>query len=728
MSASKKRLNFQLPGQRNVFLGILMLVSIGLVFLALELPIYARLSAPQLQAGEVAPQDIVAPRPISYVSEVRTQLQKDAAARAVAPIYTSPDTSIARRQLERLRAALAYITSVRADSYATPEQKVADLAALEDIHLNQDTAQKILALTDSRWQAVQQEAIVVLEQVMRSTIREDRVEEARRSIPALVSLSLSEEQSEIVAELVSGLVAPNSFYSEDLTTAAREQAREAVEPVTRSYVQGETIVQRGQVLTATDIEALQELELVQPPYTWKDWASAGTLVLLATLFLLLYLRRKPKLTQDVRGLTVISVLFIFSLVTGRLIVTGHTILPYAFPLAAFSLIVASLFGAEPALIFTLPLAILYAYDLPNSLDLTLYALLGGFFGVLTLGTGRRISSYFWSAVAIAVAGASVIVAYRLTQPSTDLIGISTLMGISLLNGIASPGLTLLLQFFLAQFLGMTTALQLMEISRPDHKLMQLLLRNAPGTYQHSLQVANLAEQAAEQIGADPLLTRVGSLYHDAGKALNPYYFIENQVSDSLNPHDDLDPATSAATIIHHVTDGLELAREYRLPRRIQDFIAEHHGTMLTRYQYAKALEVAGGDESKVEESQFRYPGPRPQSRETAILMLADGSEARMRAERPKDAEELRTLIKNTVENRVAAGQLDDTDLTLRDLETIVESFTTTLRGIYHPRIEYPKIEKRELPSPKMEPTPTLPSGARSASDVPVKSPASHESA
>lgn len=728
MSESEKRLSSGLAGQRNIFLGLLLVVSIGLVFLALELPIYTRLSAPQLQEGQVAPQDIVAPRPISYVSDVRTELQKDAAARAVAPIYTNPDTSVARGQLERLRAVLAYISNVRADSYAAPEQKVADLAALEDIHLSQDTAQNILALTDARWQAVQQEAIVVLEQVMRNTIREDRVEEARRSIPALVSLSLSEDQSDIVAELVSGLVAPNSFYSEDLTNAAREQARGAVEPVKRSYVQGETIVQRGQVLTATDIEALQELELVQPPYTWRDWASAGMLVLLATLFLLLYLRRKPKLTQDLRGLTVIAVLFILTLVSGRLIVTGNMVLAYAFPLTAFSLIVASLLGAEPALIFTLPLAVLYAYDLSNSLDLTLYALFGGFFGVLTLGTGRRISSYFWSGVAIAVAGASVIVAYQFTQPGTNLVGVASLMGISLINGIASPGLTLLLQFFLAQFLGMTTALQLMEISRPDQQLMQMLLRNAPGTYQHSLQVANLAEQAAEQIGADPLLTRVGALYHDAGKALNPYYFIENQVSGSLNPHDDLDPATSAETIIRHVTDGLELAQKYRLPRRLQDFIAEHHGTMLTRYQYAKALEAAGGDESKVDEERFRYPGPRPQSRETAILMLADGSEARMRAEKPKDADELRALIKNTVENRVAAGQLDETDLTLRDLDTIVESFATTLRGIYHPRIEYPKIEKEKVPVGKLDPTPTLPSSSRPASDVPVKSPASHESA
>jgi hypothetical protein len=726
MTNNRRWVALERTNRKNFFLGLLLLVSLGLTFLALEMPVFTRLSSPQLEAGQVAPQDIVAPRALTYVSPELTEQQKEAAARAVTPIYSSPDTGTARRQLERLRATLAYISNVRADPFAQTEQKIADLAALEDIHVDQETAQKILALTDARWQAVQQEAIVVLEQVMRSNIREDRVEEARRGVSTLVSLALPEEQAALVAELVSGFVAPNSFFSESLTEAARERARESVEPVTVSFVQGETIVQRGQVLSATDIEALQELELIQSPYTWKDWVSAGSLVLVLAFFLLLYLRRKPHLTQDLRGLTVIVVLFLATLIAGRMIVTGHTILPYAFPLVTFSLIVASLFGAEPALVFTLPLSILFAYDLPNALSVNVYYLLAGFFGVFTLGSGRRMSAYFWSGLAISVAGALAVLAYGLPQPNTDLIGVATLMGISLLNGIASTTLTILLQFFLAQFLGMTTALQLMEISRPDHKLMQILLRKAPGSYQHSLQVANLAEQAAEQIGADTLLTRVGALYHDAGKALNPFYFIENQVSSNLNPHDDLDPATSAATIIRHVTDGLELAQKYRLPRRIQDFIAEHHGTMITYYQYAKAVEAAGGDESKIDKNKFRYPGPRPQSRETAILMLADGCEARVRAERPKDADELRAMIKSTVDNRVSSGQLDDTDFTLKELDKIVESFTTTLRGIYHPRIEYPRTEKSEELAASS--TPIVPATHRPASEVPIQSSATSEKA
>jgi hypothetical protein len=352
--------------------------------------------------------------------------------------------------------------------------------------------------------------------------------------------------------------------------------------------------------------------------------------------------------------------------------------------------------------------------MPNALELTLYYALSSFFGVLTLGRGQRILAFFWAGAVVAGCGSLVAIAHRLPQPETDWVGITTLVGAALLNGVASASLTVLLQFFLAQFLGMTTPLQLLEISRPDHPLLQLVLRNAPGTYQHSLQVANLAEQAAERIGADTLLTRVGALYHDIGKALNPVFFIENQMPGTPNPHDQLDPASSAALIVKHVNDGVEMARQYRIPRRIQDFIREHHGTMIARYQYVNAVKAAGGDESKVDPEPFRYPGPRPGSRETAILMLADGSEARVRAERPKDVDEMRDLIRSVIQNRIAQGQLDNTDLTLSNLEALIDSFTTTLRGIYHPRIEYPILEKTATSA--TEAVPTLPAPARIAQE------------
>jgi hypothetical protein len=216
-------------------------------------------------------------------------------------------------------------------------------------------------------------------------------------------------------------------------------------------------------------------------------------------------------------------------------------------------------------------------------------------------------------------------------------------------------------------------------------------------------ISNLSEQAAEAIGADALLTRIGSLYHDAGKARQPHYFIENQVPGSINPHESLSPKESAKMILRHVPDGVQLAAKYRLPARIIDFIAEHHGTLITRFQYARALEAAGGDEKKVNPADFQYQGPRPRSRETALVMIADGSEARTRAERPKTREELRALVKNVIDNRVAQGQLDDTGLTLHDLKLVLETYVSGLRGVYHPRLIYPELDEKTLNSLDAQP-------------------------
>ena len=679
--------------RRRVYLIFLLLVTSAVTLIALAAPILAPLSSPSLQTGQVAPQDIVAPGGITFESGVLTEQQRDAAERSVLPVYNSPDPGVARQQLESLRAALNFITNVRADTYATAEQKLADLASLERINLDKDTAQAIISISDQRWQAIYQEAISVLEQVMRVTIREDRLEDARRTIPTLVSLSLTEDQADTVVKLVSAFLVPNSSFSEELTATARLKAREAVTPITRSYKAGETIVQRGQVITPAILEALAVMGLVQPQFSWSTLLSAAAVALLSLTMIIVYLRRRATLLNDLRGLTVFVALFLIFLLGSRLLIYSDPVVAYLVPVAAYSMTVAVLFRTDLALISSLPLVFLVTLGQTNAAELNVYYLLSGYFGVLTLGSARRMTAFFRAGAAVAGCSALVAIALSLPQSILEAVNLYPLLGAALLNGIASASLTVILQFFLAQFLGMTTALQLMEISRPDHPLLQRLLRNAPGTYQHSLQVANLAEQAAERIGADPLLTRVGALYHDVGKVVNPMFFIENQVPGMQNPHDKLEATASAQIIIRHVPDGLELARKHRIPRRIQDFIAEHHGTMITRYQYAKAVEAANGDESEVNEAQFQYPGPRPGSRESAILMLADGSEARVRAENPKDDDELRKIVKSVVDNRVSGGQLDNTNMTLRDLDQITDSFSATLRGIYHPRIEYPKLER-----------------------------------
>ena len=691
---------------RTRVLQLILLILVGLVSLvALIAPLSLSPGALPLQVGDVAPRDLQAPVAIEYVSEVRTEDARAAAERAIMPVYSPPDPSIARGQIEHLRAALDFISLVRADAFAIPEQKQADLTALNDLILKPETIDQILNLSDARWDTIQQEALSVLEQVMRNTIREGDVQTIRRSVPSLVSLALTEEQAKLVAELVSAFIAPNSFSSPELTDAARQAARDTVQPVVQTYKPGETIVAGGEIINPAQLEALQKLGLIEPGQQWQDYVGISALVILTTTFLGMYFyRRSRPYLLETRSLVLIAIIFIIFLVGARLTIPNRTVVPYLYPLPAFGLLLATLFGLEAGLIFSLVMAVLAAYGLPNTFDLMPYYLLSALTGVLVLGSARRFWTFFRAGVAITLAGIAMILAFRLPFAQMDWVGIATLVSAALFNGLASASLTLLLQYFLAQVLGLTTPLQLLEISRPDFPLLQFFLRNAPGTYQHSLQVANLAEQAAENIGADALLTRVGALFHDVGKSMNPNFFIENQIPGSLNTHDDIDPADSSAAITQHVLEGVKLARKHRLPRRIDDFILEHHGTMLTRYQYSKAVEAAGGDESKVDPSEFRYPGPPPRSRETALLMLADGTEARVRAGRPDSEDDLREIVHSTIEYVQSSGQLNNTQLTLSDLNKITESFVTTLRGSYHPRIEYPKAND----SPATENAPTAP--------------------
>jgi len=684
----------QMPPRILALQTILLLLVSAISYIALILPVWLSPTTTTLQAGDVSPNDYQAPRTLQYESKVRTEEARSAAENAVAPVYAAPNPATARQQIEQLRTVLQFITSVREDGDSSRLEKEADIAALTQVALQPETITQIIVLSSIRWEAVQEEAFDVLEQVMRRSIREEDVETVRRSVPPLVSLSMNEREANIVAELVTAFVAPNTVYNAELTETARQSARESVDPVIVEYKAGQIIVLRGQIVTPAQLEALEQFGLIQVESAWQEYAGAGALVLGIAVYIRLYFsRRRMQFLFDARSLTVIALIFVVFIVSARLSIPDRTVVPYAFPLSAMGLLIATLFGVEVGIVFSVAIAILAPYGLPNTLDLLPYYLVSSLIGVLVLGAARRVWTFFRAGIAVAIAGVVVLLAFRIPFTPTDQAGLLELSGAAIFSGLASSSIALLSQYFLAQTLGLTTALQLIEISRPDSPLLQFFLRSAPGTYQHSLQVANLAEQGAEMIGADALLTRVGALFHDVGKAMNPIFFVENQPQDEVDTHDDMDPTEVAKTIIAHVTDGVTLARQHRLPRRIDDFILEHHGTMITRYQYSQAVEAAGGDASNVDVEQFRYPGPRPRSRETALLMLADGAEARARAERPQDEETLRKVVLATIEAAQKQGQLDNTQLTLRDLGIVADSFVTILRGTHHPRVSYPQEEE-----------------------------------
>lgn len=673
---------------------LILLASSLLIFGALVLPELINRSNIPAGVGEVASQEILAPYSITYESKVLTERARTQAAAAVPAVFLPADPSISRRQYETLNNILYYITAIRKDSYSDQEQKLADLAAISAIQLSSTVSTQLLEIDDQTWQEVETEARRVLEQVMRDTIRSDNLAQIRSNLPAVLDFTLRQEESQMVIALVSPLITPTSLFSEEETNQMREQARAGIEPISRQIIAGEVIVRRGQIIRDEDYETLTIFGLVKPVNQTNRFITSGVLTgIIAVLAALYFVRRQDRPFFSTKALLVIAATFIIFLVLGRFLVMNRTILPYLYPVAAFAITLAILYDLEIGIVMGVFLAVLMVFDNPREAELGVFYVLPTIVGMLVIGRARRISAFLGAGLLTGLASMLVVVAFRLGDSATDLVGLASLTASALINGLTSGSLALLLQYLISQILDMPTALELLDISRPDHPLLQYILRNAPGSYQHSLLVSNLAEQAAEAIGADRMLVRVGALFHDAGKASNPQFFIENQVKEKLDSHDELDPVVASATIIQHVHDGVTLAKKYRLPSRVIDFIREHHGTMLTLYQYSQAV-AAADDPASINKDLFTYPGPKPQSKETAILMLSDGTEARSRAETPRNDEEIRALIRKTIAMYKDEGQLDDTDLTLKDLHTIEDSFFKTLQRSYHPRIQYPNLRIR----------------------------------
>lgn len=674
---------------RLILLGMVLAGVTGIVMVLPLLPT----GRVVLEEGDVAPQTIRAPQSLTYDSAIRQAEEREKAASRVEPVYTPADPALARQQLDRARRVLDYLGSVRADTLASPAQQRGWILAVPELaDLPPETLNDLLALSDESWDRVQWEPLAVVDQVMRREVREGYLEDVLESVPALVRLDLLDEEAAVTVALAQRFLVLNSFLDPAATVEARARAREEVGPVARRFEAGQVIVREGDRVKALDIEALDQLGLRQSQIKWTDFIGASLLAILGVLLLYLYLARfQPDVLWDWRQLLLLVLLTAFFVFVAGLMVPGGTVLRYLSPVPALAMLAAAALGSQAGVATSIFLGGAVGIIAGNSLEMATYTALGGLVAALTLGRVERIGTLFRAGIYVALVHLSVIVIFRLprdiAQPTNLLI--SALTGT--INGGISASLALGGLFLIGPLFDITTTMRLIELSRPDHPLLQRLLREAPATYHHSLMVANLAEQAAERIGADAMLARVGAYYHDVGKIARPYFFVENQV-EGLNPHDRLDPRTSAEVILSHVKDGLELARRYRLPRRVRAFIPEHHGTNRAGFLYSKAVQLAG-DAALVDESDFRYPGPKPQSKETALVMLADGCEATVRAVRPTSAEEVAEVVNRVIAGRVADDQLGECDLTLHDLAIAREAFTSALKGVFHPRIQYPEPEK-----------------------------------
>lgn len=694
-----------IPPDRPHWWAWLRLILLGAALAAVTGVVMARPVLPtgrvRLEEDEVAPETIRAPYSLVYDSRIRYLEERERAAARVSPIYSSPRGDRAREQLERAREVLDYLGSVRADPLASPAQKQAWVLAVPELSgLNPEATDRLLNLSNETWDRVQLETVAVTGQIMRQEIREGQVTDAQRRVPRMIGLDLSDEEAAVASALTQSFVVPNSFLDPEATATAQEEAREAVGPVTRRFEESQVIVREGDPVTALDIEVLDQFGLRQPRARWTEIVGAGMLATLLVTLLYVYLMRfEPQVVWNGHHPLLLVLLTVLFVLGSGLMVPAGGVLRYLAPAPALAMLLTATLGRHAGAAAAVFLGAVTGVVANNSLEMAMFAATGGLIAALALDRVERIGELFRAGAFVSLAHVIVLALFYLIRDGTQTTELMTTSLAAVVNGGLSSSLALGTLFLIGPLFDVVTTMRLIELSRPEHPLLQRILREAPATYHHSLMVANLTEQAAESIGANALLGRVGAYYHDIGKIARPYFFAENQ-ADGLNPHDRLDPETSAEVIVGHVSDGLELARRYRLPTRIRAFIPEHHGDSRVSFLYDKAVQLAG-DAEVIDEERFRYPGRRPQSKETALVMLADGCEAAVRAARPGSAEELARIVNRVIDQRVEDGQLNESSLTLQDVETIRAVFVSALKGTFHPRIEYPEPSTDE-PVPEIE--------------------------
>lgn len=395
-----------------------------------------------------------------------------------------------------------------------------------------------------------------------------------------------------------------------------------------------------------------------------------------------------------RSLLLVLAVLLLTVLAARVTLPAWSGWAYAFPLAAAAMVIASLLDVQLGLVTGLILAFLVGAVVGNSLALSLIYAAGATIGALGMRRVNRLARFGVVGLAIGLSSLPLIGAFTFmsgAQPH-DIGSLITLCLVGLVGGELSAIMALSLYSFFGSLFGITTILQLFDSSRPNHPLLHRLLLEAPGTYHHSIVMAAMAERAAQDIGADSLLARVGGFYHDVGKIVHPQVFIENQFG-GRNVHDQLTPLSSVKLIRAHVAQGLRMANKHHLPARVRDCIAEHHGTSRIEFFYDKARrQAAEKGLAPPDETPFRYKGPKPQSKETAILMLADGVEPMVRSgQAGQTPEEMDAAIRQFFQDRLADGQLAESGLTIQELDPIRLAFLNILRGVFHQRIPYPDL-------------------------------------
>jgi len=503
------------------------------------------------------------------------------------------------------------------------------------------------------------------------------------------TLAWNDELKDMTKAIARAVISPNLVLDEEAIEAAKQKRMAEVEPV--MILKDQKIVDEGEIITSEAYEILEALGYTETKLSGNIVLFAVKAVIVLITFVALYLyivTTQHKMLE--RGNSLLVLFFVYLLQALVLGVTANFEQYYMVPVSLFAMLAAMLNKEKTAVSLNIFVCIIATVVFGGTVDFLLYALITGTFSAILMKYTKKRSSVFVVSVSVAFINAAAYIvsqAFMIKGINAEMIHQALMAGVmgAMLVVVSVGSLPIWENVF-----GINTKFRMAELTNPNNELMRRLMIETPGTYHHSLIVANLAETAAYDIYADEALARAGAYYHDIGKLSNSRYFSENQMG--TNPHDQLDPYISAKTIISHVENGLDLAKQYRLPEVIKDIIVQHHGTTLVKYFYMKSAKEKSGD--CTHESDFRYPGPIPQSKEAAIVMLADTVEAAVRSSAAgKTMEEMEGLIDNLIKDKLNDGQLNDCRLDLKELEIIKKSFMKMFKGMYHERIAYPKAEE-----------------------------------
>lgn len=663
--------------------------------------------------GSVARSDVYAQRSVTYEDPVRTEAARQQAASSVQPVYRL-DRRVPSEVEAKVRGFFDRVGQIRS-SHRPTESRVSEVVGAAPFHLPRDVAASLLSMSGDDFRSVEEGTLRNLSALYRSTaVAGGSLQQGHPSVITLSEARLrlaqasggSGEVGRITGILSRDFLQPNYVVDRAATEKARREAASRVRPVMGSVQQGERVLSRGEVV---DREKLAQLKALGKADSTKPWTALLGVALVVSAemgvawYFLERFRRRILKTKVATRLVLASALTILFTAVARAFVY-FSLNPYLIPLAGFSILGTILLGPRMMFLLVVICSVNFGIIGQNDDLLTATLMLSSGFAVYTVVRADSRMDLLRAGLFVAVVMAVVTFAVSLIG-GTGLHVALRQGGYGLINGFLSLMIAMVMLPLLESTFNFLTPMRLLELSDPGHPLLQQLLRRAPGTFSHSMQVGNLAENAAERIEANALLARVGSYYHDIGKIEHPLYFIENQIGRS-NPHENLSPMLSAKILRRHVKDGVELARSWGLPEEIVEIIAQHHGNTRIEYFYRKALKESQKGGEAVTESDFRYHGGLPRSKEAGIVMLADSVEATVRSLEKPTPKRIEDIVSYHINSKLNDGQFDRCDLTVREIQQVGDAIREAMIGFLGPRIEYPEA----LPPGKPKPEPTKHTG------------------